>query len=228
MSTGRARGKHGPRSPVASAAELEAIGGDIEDPGPNPRDIRGGRVHQVQKVLPQPTTPAVPATRSPYRDMMAHGVPPDGEHWDRPHPDDTKQIDRSQHHEVKRPTPPPNPVPVYIVEQADKGRNQVAIEVTRVTAPANTAAEPARIVSVDPNRSRLLLLNEDSTNAARIGKLVDLITDNSGKTLTGAKLPASMVNYLTIEGHDELFVISDAATAVVVSVIVETYVEPLV
>jgi hypothetical protein len=87
-----------------------------------------------------------------------------------------------------------------------------------ITAPPAGTPEPARLCSIDPNRSFVRLLNEQPAGVAgtRVGSLSDLA---SGK---GALLPPAMSGYLTLETHDELFAISADATADKISVILET------
>ena len=79
-----------------------------------------------------------------------------------------------------------------------------------------------QILGEDDNRALVQLLNEDSTNNARIGQLGDLTFDAANSVITGgARLPADATSYTVLRTQGPLWGIADAASTVVISVITE-------
>jgi hypothetical protein len=213
----RAAGKHGPRAPEVSDDEKKYIGADIQVPGPQ-RDIPGGETHIIEKVLPPPTKPAVQAKRSPFRGIEAHGVDPQGGHWDRPgHQGDAKAYVP----EYAKPVIPPVPVPVYIVESAVRRVRKLA---TVRRFQVNVAGgQPIRIGADDEQIISIKVLNEGVSMATGVRIAQDQASLVS--THGGALLPDSMTSYLKIETQSELWVVSDDSNQPYISVIIEQEVD---
>ena len=212
----RAAGKHGPRRPEVSDEEKAYIGADVQVPGPE-RDIPGGRTHIIEKVLPPATRPATTEPKPQFRGMMAHGVEPEGDHWDRPgHRGDPK---RDYHPQYARPEIPPVPVPVYLVEQGSARRTRKMATVRRVTCP-QAGQSPIEIGADDDRLISIKLLNEDSANPVRFSHDMANLAAN-----TAALLPKAMTSYLKIETQSALWLCSDGANNPIVSVIIEQEVD---
>lgn len=210
----RAAGKHGPRRPQVSDEEKAYIGADVEVPGPE-RDVPGGRTHIVQKVLPPATKPATTEPKPQFRGMMAHGVEPDGQHWDRPDPSGNSKVAI----EYAKPVIPPVPVPVYIVTQGSARRTRKMATVRRITCP-QAGQTPIMLGTDNDNIISIKLLNEDSSNDVRFSH------DMAGlASSTAALLPHAMTSYLKIETQSMLFVAADGAHNPIVSVIIEQEVD---
>lgn len=212
MSTGRARGKRGPRQPIMpDTPEGDGIGASARmqsDPSPIP----GGKVHLENPVTARQRTP-VPDSPPEIKDLNAHGVEP-GTHTARERaefmrgPNDVRPI-RPRY---DAPAAEPVPVPVRIVE----ARHPTVVRTSshrHITAPVNTG-DPVRLAGLDRDRVEVQLLNEDSSNGIRIASSIhDLV--NGGGTL----LPPAATGYLTIKTQDELYAVSNTGTAATLSMI---------
>ena len=96
------------------------------------------------------------------------------------------------------------------------------VETRRFTLPAR-AVEAVMICPADPGRGLVQLLNEDATHQARFGQLRDLLYDAQNSVITGgARVPAGASSYLVFRSQDELYAVSETASAVVVSIILES------
>jgi hypothetical protein len=202
---GRAAGKHKGRPGELSPEQKAEFG--IDD-----RDIPGGATHLVNPVT---VTRKVPAAKplGEFRGMMAHGVPPEGQYYER-----TPKGKPYQPHYTPL-AKPPSPVPVYIVEAAAGGTPFKHIFVNRITVPSGVI-EPVRLCSIDPGRDHVRLLNETAAAAGVAG--VRFGPMQAVEAGTGALLPSGMTNYLAIEGQDELFAVPNDANTYVISVILES------
>jgi hypothetical protein len=209
----RAAGKHGPRKPEVSDAEKAYIGADVEVPGPNPRDIPGGRTHIIEKVLPPPAKPAVQARKPQFRGIEAHGVEPEGDFWERPgHRGDAKSDYKP---EYAKPKIPPVPVPVYMVQGPEWKRVRKLATVRRVTCP-QAGQSPIEIGADSDKIISVKLLNEDSSNDVRFSHDLGGLAAS-----TAALLPHGATSYLKIETQSSLWLAADGAHNPIVSVIIE-------
>lgn len=199
--SGRARGKHTPRQPIApDTSEGDGIGASVRMQG-TPSPIPGGRVHvENAEVIRQRTT--VPDSPAEIKDLNAHGVDP-GTHTARERaetmrgPNGVKpMIPQYEEPEVQQ-----VPVPVRIVQSKRPAVLRTSSQ-RSFTLPA-AGNEPARVAGQDFQRVRLLLLNESSSSDIRVATNIrDL--NNGG----GALLPWPSNSYLTLHTQDEMYAIS--------------------
>jgi hypothetical protein len=155
--------------------------------------------------------PAVAEPLEEFRGMMAHGVAPGtGEHYQREMAEHARHPYQPGYEKLP---PDITPVPVYIVEEAGGGASFRSASPRHITCPASGAAEPARVCSVNPRRTAIMLLNEDTSNDIRFGKLSQVSTGG------GALLPWPSNSYLTINTQDELFAISAGSGTPLLSII---------
>jgi len=189
------------------------ISGDLQSRefGVPQADIPGGQNHLVNPQAKPAETARKPLRPADYHKY--HGVPPidDGE-YETP-PDDVT----SQGKPAAEPKEPVDAVPVRIVQ--DHPNTYRDLFADSISVAASTSAEPTRLCNYDPDRYEVWLLNEDSTNNARIGSRADLIEGH------GAMLPAVTNSYMKLKTQGELFAQSLASAAVKVSVIIITSVE---
>lgn len=186
-----------------------------------PSPIPGGR-----RLITQPPAvrqkPAAPVARPPFRGVMAHGVPPETPTRERAHvehgPNSTRDpVPTYQHRE-----PPIVPVPVYVVADQRGEEELTSTGHKRYIIPAYGSATSdgspwVRLVGRNTNREHVYLLNEDASNGIRISNRPDVSTTQHSGTL----LPAAMSSYLRLSTQDELYAISDTATAATISIIEE-------
>ena len=180
----------------------------------------GGQNHLGNPPVERQAVP-VPEREWPYRRaLLAHGVPPDGKHYER----DPRLAGGQRGEAPSAPAPEPlqTPVPVVIVEKSWRERPQAVCDQRRLTLPAGSA-EPVMICGANPARSLVQLLNEDATHQARFGTLDDLLWDSQNSVITGgARIPAGASGYLVFRSQDELYAISETSSTVVISVILES------
>lgn len=216
MSTGRARGKHTPRPATIDPDSPEGRGlGMSERMQGGPSPIPGGKVHITNANAMRHPVPT-PDSREEISDQNAHGVPP-ASHTARERAEMMRgsnsikpQVPKYSHLPNR-----PEPVPVYLVE-AGSGP-----EALRTSAPHHftlnaSTGETVRLCGKDPNRSRVLLLNESTSSDIRFG-------DSPGDLVGGggALLPWPMNSYLTMYTQDELWAISADSGTPTISVIQE-------
>lgn len=188
--------------------------------GISDRDIPGGATHLVNPVTVSQATP-VPEPLAEHRGMMAHGVPPDGSHYERQQPGKPYAP-----HYADLPARP-SPVPVYIVPGGG-GAAPLKIAVPRRVSVPGFGSDPIAICGRDVNRTKIRLMNTDSTNSVRIARDPTALIMDPGKTantatIGGALLPKAMTSYQDIETQDELWAIAlTASTAVELDIIMET------
>lgn len=215
---GRAVRKHPQRGagPGTASAAPDISPEESGRGGREQKDIPGGREHLINPTVPPPTAPNANPPRNQFRGILGHGVPPDGQHYDRP---------QGVTGRPPRPAPPPKhapvAVPVVIVEDSDAARTIKRLFTDKFTVPSlANQPEGVRVASIDRERTFLRLLNETPVAGnpvgIRFGSLADI---TSGK---GALLPPAMTNYLTFETHDELFATSADANTNTLSVVIET------
>ena len=203
-----------PRQPEAvdpDSAEGRGLGmSDRMQGGPSP--IPGGRVHIVNaESMPQQVP--VPDSRPEILDQNAHGVPP-GTHTARESmrgPNNFRPLVPA-HAGVDR---GPEPVPVYIVENASDPR------VLRASAPHHiqlhaSTGEAVRLCGQDSTRVRVLLLNESTSSDIRFGTSFAEVTNGNG-----ALLPWPSNTYLALNTQDELYGISADSGTPKISIIQE-------
>jgi hypothetical protein len=218
MGTGRAAGRHNPR--MGEGSDQITQGVDPDSPEGReygmskrvqgaPSPIPGGKDHisNAQSFRHKVPAPA-PADFTDLPVDNVHGVPP-GTHngYSR------AQLMRGKLAGKKGPdqyyteqSPAPRPVPVYVVENADK------TPVFRSAAPRNiqiplSGTQPVQICGTDPDRVQLMLLNESSTTGIRIG-----YTYNDVQSGGGALLPAGSSSYTRILTQDTLYAISTSSS----------------
>lgn len=217
MSTGRARGKHRPRGVDdvdPNSDEGRGLGmSDRMAGGPSP--IPGGKVHIVNADSMRQRTP-VPDSRPEITDLNAHGVPPEA-HTVR------ERAETMRGPNDFRPLVPeyaatergPEPVPVYVVENASGPRALRTSAPRHIQLQASTG-DAVRLCGRDSTRSRVLLLNESTSSNIRFAhKIADL---NAGG---GALLPWPSNSYLTLTTQDELYGISADSGTPTISIIQE-------
>lgn len=204
---GRAQGKHTPRI-VADLEQVLGVTPEGQTEGErreegigDPRDIPGGRNHRGNPPVPRFAVPGKPHEYPYRRADLAHGVPPDeAGHYDR-----DPRLSGAHAGHVKpgqAPHRPPDPVPVYIVQEAG-GPGKVRSAAPRsITCPASTSAEPVRVCGLNPARVKIMLLNEDTATDIRFG--TDLAVLAAG---VGALLPWPANTYTTLETQGELWAI---------------------
>lgn len=208
----RARGRHGPREPQISEAEAREYG--IRDTG----TIPGGLEHLANPPVRR-YQPPVPPKLAPFRGQDAHGVPPQdvGEYnremqRERSHPYDPKFADQK---------PGPSPVPVYIVEKAGGPRPLNEAATGHLTVQA-ASGQPVPVCGQDSRRSLVQLLNMDTTNHIRFGKLEQLQYDPANEVITGgSRLPAAATGYTVIRTQGDLWAISENSDTPALSYILE-------
>lgn len=215
----RAKGRQPRRGPSSDGPGVASSAPDISPEeasrgGREDRDIPGGREHLINPVVAPPTAPNAAPPRNQFRGTLAHGVQPDGQHWDRP---------RGRSGPAPLPTgkvvEAPVPVPVRIVQDDDRQPINLAF-FDNVLVPIATAPEPVRLCNTDPRRTAVQLLNETPTTGAPVGTRIGSLDDvTAGR---GALLPPAMGGYLELDTHDEIFAISADGNANRVSVILLT------
>ena len=204
----RAHGRNNPRrpqEPELTDAQRAAYGmiGTGPIPGPPSHIINHPSVEQK--------VPA-PKPLSPFRGQMAHGVRPDGQHWDR-----TDPAGRKPGGPYGKPPgkPPPSPVPVYIVETAGTATPLLSAAPHHITVNA-AGGDPIRVCGKDQHRTSLLLLNESPADGIRLGQKPGDVDNGAG-----ALLAPAATSYLRLTTQDEMWVVSDTGNTPVLSVIQE-------
>lgn len=180
-----------------------------------PSPIPGGRDHLLNAPVfrQRPEAPA-PADFPDTPDQNAHGVPPPT------HTGATRaQIMRGknagrQAEQYYTPTGAPvRPIPVWVVEQPDRGAVYRTASPRHLTVPDNTQ-DPIPLCGRDPDRVQIMLLNEDPANGVRFAVTPGDLVDGGG-----ALLPAGMGSYLRMPTQDSIYAISATGTAATISVI---------
>ena len=179
----------------------------------------GGQRHLANPPVTHGPVP-VPAREWPYRRAnLAHGVPPDGAHYER-----DPRITGGQRGQAK-PTQPAarqTPVPVYMVEGYDGPGVIRSASPRSIQVPASTGAEPVRVCGRAPGRIKISLLNEDTATDIRFA--TNLAALASGQ---GALLPWPSNSYLTLETQGELYAIGASGSGTPRLSIVEVFEEKL-
>jgi hypothetical protein len=189
-----------------------------------PSPIPGGKDHilNAQTVRQRVEAPN-PADFPETPDVNAHGVPPASHHGFT-----RAQIMRGKganeqpdtfYTEQKRAV---RPIPVTIVENERRAESWRDATFRATQIPANTG-DARQIVGRDTDRVEVLLLNEDATNAVRIGghpgELVTTADVGEPPEASGALLPAGMTKYQALPTQGEIWAISATGTAPTISVI---------
>lgn len=224
---GRAQGRKMPR-PVTvdpdgpEGREIGMSSRTVAAPSPIP----GGETHIVNYPTERQRVP-VGDSPAEYGAMEAHGVPPSDETFR-----DRAESERGPNSHTpitvapaQKPFKRPDPVPVYIVTEG-AGTRPLRIATPRHISVHGFNGDPVPVVGVDDRRTKVRLMNNDSTNDIQIGTdLTALVQDsaNPTKTIGGSLLPHGMTNYLDIETQDELWAIAlTASTPVTLNMIIET------
>lgn len=213
---GRAAGRHDGRKPevLPDTPEARDIGMSKRTQGMD-SPIPGGRAHITNAPTVRQQVP-IAESREYYDGYMQHGVPVAGEtahdraEMMRGGPDDVTPVIPEP---VKLPEVP-LAVPVYILETSGK-RNIRSSSPRHFQLQASTG-EPVHLCGVDPNRVRILLLNESTSSDIRFARDYADLTNGGG-----ALLPWPGNSYLTLETQDELWAISKDSGTPVISVIQE-------
>ena len=207
--------KHDSYDPGPGSGEGDAIGeSELTDPAGSP--IPGGQNHIVNyetKARPVPSPAPPPA----YDGMMAHGVPAEPR-------SDAGQIATERGANRKAPPPVvqeprqrPTPVPVYLVEDEGSPNSLRTATPQNIQVP-NNASDPKLIAGINPQRSRVGLLNEDGTTDVRFGRDAAGVTGG-----LGALLPHAQTSYLWLETQDELHAVTVSSTLSVKISVIEEY-----
>lgn len=225
MGTGRVAGKHAPR--MGEGSDQTTQGVDPDSPEGReygmskrvqgaPSPIPGGKEHisNAQSFRHKVPAPA-PADFTDLPVDNVHGVPP-GTHngYSRAQLMRGKLAGKQgpDQYYTEQPTTP-RPVPVYVVENADK------TPVFRSAAPRSFTLPPAgsaptMLCGRDPDRVEILLLNESTTDNIRFG-----YTYNDVQNGGGALLPYSSNSYLRLRTQDTLYAVSADSGTPTISVI---------
>lgn len=225
---GRARGKHVARTGDGDASPDFFKRQPVDPDSPEghklgmskrvqgaPSPIPGGKDHILNApVYRQKPEAPNPADFTNDADQNAHGVPP------ATHTGVTRaqmmrgklaeQMPDTYYSEARTPI---RPVPVFIVENNDKGLVYRTAATRKVVVPINTG-DPIQLCGRDPERTQILLLNEDATNGVRFAQAPGDL-DNGG----GALLPPAMGNYLRLITQDHLYAVGNTGTAATISII---------
>lgn len=214
----RAHGKHAARQPQLTPEQIAEFGEGDE------RDIPGGIAHNDRNPVVQHKKPAVAEPLAEFRGMMAHGVPPEGNHYPRdPRLAGTVTKVKPGYAELKE---PPVPVPVYVVEQGAGARSQ-KVSIPRHIMVPGFNADPVLVCGRDLNRTKVRLMNSDSANNIRVARdLASLVVDpgsGNSRTIGGALLVHGMISYQDFETQDELWAVAlTASTPVELNIIIDT------
>lgn len=178
-----------------------------------PHPLPGGHEYPGHTVT-VPEKVDVPPNKPYYGAGMAHGVK-SPEHYDgRIAPKHEERHDQrgENQHPPKLGPYKLEPIPVYITERGAGVHPLEQASYAQKTVVQN--ADPVPLIERDPNRKRVLLLNE-SANAVRLR-----MGPNSD---TGALLPANMTNYRDIYTQDQVWAVTDSTATgdAVISVILE-------
>lgn len=152
-----------------------------------------------------------------YSAGMSHGVEADPKHGGRPAPLPTERAEMEANavsHEARY-LRRPDPVPVYIVSEAQGNRPLTRSVLTNKIVQA-LGADPTLLVGKDPKRTSVKLLNESTSIAARL-------TFDPGVGALGALLPSSMTNYLEIKTQDEIWAVCASGSAAINISIINEY-----
>lgn len=183
----RARGRHGTgRAPELTPEQIQEFGIDE-------REIPSGIAHNDKNPVVQHEKPKVAEPLAEFRGMMAHGVPPEGNHYQRD-PRLTGQVGRVHVKPVDIPESPV-PVPVYIVEESGGSRALMHTATKHFAAPV-IGTEPAQICGQDTKRRSVRILNEGIAGTAAVAGGASTTTEGSvtspaaGATITSQALAA--------------------------------------
>lgn len=175
-----------------------------------PAPLPGTHNYPVSPAADEPPVLDVGPAAPFYAAGMAHGVPAPPVHGGRPAPAADEQLQalavRVTDQETGREL---NAVPVFMVTKGAGSRPGRRSVVTHRNVPA-AGGDPFRLVTRDPHRNRVLILNE-STNIVRI--TADPLAQPAVAPGYGAMLPASMVSYLPIYTQDELWAYCEPGTS---------------
>jgi hypothetical protein len=215
----RAAGSHRqqPRTPVIDpdAGEGREIGMSDRMQG-YPSPIPGGADHVVNAETMRQQVP-VPDSEPEITDLNAHGVPPGSatsrERAETMRGPNTHKPPRPQYAPEGKKMP--EPVPVTIVQQGDKGGSyRSAVPHSFVLHAAGL--EPVRLCGRDQSRARVLLLNESTSSDIRFAMNISDLNEGDG-----ALLPWPNNSYLPLTTQDELWAISADSGTPRISVIQE-------
>lgn len=179
----------------------------------DPSPIPGGRPHIRNYPTVRQSVPT-PVPRPEFRGVMAHGVPPGPqtahERAEAMRGPNSAHDPRPEFHDPG--SPPPPPVPVYVVENPNSQATVIDSSMRRYTVPA-TGSEPIHLVGTNSDRVEIKLLNEDSSHNILVG--YDKASVQNGTTSV-CTLPKSMSSYLTLPTKKDLWVISaDSGTPII-------------
>lgn len=194
-----------------------------------PSPIPGGRVHVANPVTVRQHTPA-PDAPAEIKPINAHGVPPGSattrERADMERGPNIRHTAPMPHY-AEPGAPSPAPVAVYIVPTEGGPRPLRRAIFKHYTVPAFNN-DPILLCGVDPNRTKVRLMNADAATDIQIGlALVELLQDPGAaagtKTIGGVLLKHGMTTYQDVETQDEIWAVAlSSATASTINVIVET------
>lgn len=220
----RARGKHAPR--MGEGSEQITQGVDPDSPTGReygmssrvqgaPSPIPGGKDHISNAIAFRHKVPApAPADFTDLPVDNLHGVPPGtGNEYSRAQLVRGKLANKSGPDQYYTPLPDPvRPIPVFVVENIDKGPVYRSASPRNVPIPV-TGQQPVTLCGRDPKREEVLLLNESATTL-RFGQNYNDVANGNG-----ALLPASMGSYLRLKTQDTLYAVSTSSTAATLSII---------
>lgn len=242
--TGRARGRHIARTEAGNLDEQLLHSTDPAAPDVDPDSIEGHKLGMSKRVQGYPSPipggkdhilnaqtirqiPAAPAPaefdRNDAVDLNAHGVPPTSHHgFTRAQLMRGKAASEMPDTFYTEPPKLVRPIPVVVVENERRPVSWRATTFRATQIPANTG-DPRQIAGRDPDRVELLLLNEDATNAVRLGNAPGELATSADVSeppeASGALLPAGMTSYLRLRTQENVWAISATGTAPTISVI---------
>jgi hypothetical protein len=208
--TGAYAGPQGGAMPGASES------GDLHarEFGTPQADLPGGKPHLVNQQAKPAKTPDKGERPADYHKY--HGVESDDGQYVTP---PTEPVTG---HPKAEPLPKiSDAVPVYIVEHSDKETTYRDAEPVNINVNPNTK-EPTRICNLNPKRTELLLLNEDSATDIRIGKLDELQVSSAqgtGPAGNGALIWHGTNSYTRLRTQGELWAITTSTASARLSVI---------
>lgn len=188
-----------PENEMVTGAEPHPTEGDTKGVPAFPHPLPGAHEYQG-KTVTRPERVPVPPNEPYYAGGMAHGVHSPVHYGGRIAPRHHERRDQESEHE---PVPEIGhykiePIPVYLTEPGAGVHPLAQASFRQVTVTQN--ADPVRAVDRNPQRTRLLLLNE-SANAARMR--------TGPNNDVGALLPASMTAYRELKTQEEIYFVTD-------------------
>lgn len=205
-----------PENQYVTGAESHPTEGDPAHGIPAyPEPLPGAHEYQGKEVVTRQRVD-VPPNKAYYSAGMAHGVKSPEHHNGRIAPEhhERRQLEADNEAEPHIGHYKVDPIPVYITEPGAGLHPIDQASFRQLTVVVG--ADPQPIVERNPQRTRVLLLNETATGA-------NVRMLNGPNFASGALLPSGMTNYRDIKTKDQIWAVSDPAanTNAVISIIEE-------